>query len=237
SQKTVVMCGISGIIDPTAPASERALDPTLAAQRHRGPDDHGTWSDGHCALGHRRLAIIDLSEAGRQPLSNEDGSVWITFNGEVYNFQALREELLGLGHSFRTQTDTEVIVHAYEQWGTECVRRLRGMFAFGLWDQRRRRLFLARDRVGKKPLFYTWHGDRFLFASELQGLLSVPDLPREVDIAAIDAYLSWGYVPPPQTAFRGIHKLPPAHALTLDLTAEGPVLHVEPYWSLPYRPK
>src|SRR5213080_4492976 len=170
------MCGISGIIRPSGSPSERALAPALDAQRHRGPDAHGFWADDHCALGHRRLAIIDLSEAGRQPLSNEDGTVWITFNGEIYNFQALRQQLEGLGHRFRSQTDTEVIVHAYEQWDTDCLRWLRGMFAFGIWDQRRRRLFLARDRVGKKPLFYTQPSDRFLFASELQGLLADPSL-------------------------------------------------------------
>src|SRR5437879_13524556 len=178
------MCGISGIVSPGSPVSQRAVELSLDAQQHRGPDASGSWADGVCALGHRRLAIIDLSEAGRQPLSNEDGTLWITFNGEIYNFQALRQRLEGFGHRFRTGTDTEVIVHAYEQWGTECLRRLRGMFAFGIWDQRQRRLFLARDRVGKKPLFYTHRQDRFLFASELQGLLADPDVPREVDMAA-----------------------------------------------------
>jgi asparagine synthase (glutamine-hydrolysing) len=231
------MCGIAGHIALARAASSRDLDPLLDGQRHRGPDAWGTWSDDLCALGHRRLAIIDLSAAGRQPLSNEDGSVWITFNGEIYNFQALRWRLEGLGHRFRSQTDTEVIVHAYEQWGTHCLQRLRGMFAFGIWDQRHRRLFLARDRVGKKPLFYTQQRDRFLFASELQGLLADPDVPREVDLAAIDTYLSRGYIPAPHTAFRGIRKLPPAHWLTLDVTPEGLVLRVERYWSLEYGPK
>src|SRR5438445_3672612 len=192
------MCGISGIVASDSFRSQRAVEAALDAQRHRGPDAEGVWSDGICALGHRRLSIIDLSAAGRQPLSNEDGTVWITFNGEIYNFQALRGELEGLGHGFRTQTDTEVIVHAYEQWGTGCVRRLRGMFAFAVWDQRRRRLFLARDRVGKKPLVYTQQGERFLFASELQGLLAERGcphrgrIPRAVDLGALDAYLSLG---------------------------------------------
>jgi asparagine synthase (glutamine-hydrolysing) len=207
------------------------------AQRHRGPDAWGVWSDPLCALGHRRLSIIDLSEAGRQPLSNEDGTVWITFNGEVYNFQELREELESLGHQFRTRTDTEAIVHAYEQWGPECVRRLRGMFAFAIWDQNKRRLFLARDRAGKKPLFYTQPGDRFLFASELQGLVADPEVPREPDLAGADEYFSWGYVPAPRTGFRGISKLPPAHWLTADFTPEGLTLRVEQYWSLSYGPK
>src|SRR3954447_2842705 len=210
------MCGIFGEVAYQGGAG-RSMGPALAAMRHRGPDASGEWTDGVCALGHRRLAIIDLSDAGRQPLDNEDGTVWITFNGEVYNFADLRTELEGLGHRFRTRTDTEVIVHAYEQWGTRCVARLRGMFAFAVWDQRRRRLYLARDRVGKKPLFYTRQADRFLFASELQGLLADPDVAREVDPVAIDTYLSYGYIPAPASAFRGIAKLPPAHWLTLDL--------------------
>jgi len=207
------------------------------AQAHRGPDDWGVWSDGRCALGHRRLSIIDLSEAGRQPMSNARGDVRITFNGEIYNFQHLRRELEGLGHVFRTRTDTEAIIYAYEQWGVDCLARLRGMFAFGIWDHRRRRLFLARDRVGKKPLFYAQFGDRFLFASELQGILADKDIPREVDPPAIDAYLSYGYVPAPHTAFKGIYKLPPAHYLTLDLKQTGFEKRVERYWSLDYEPK
>jgi len=231
------MCGIAGIIAEVGGVLKEQVEPLMAAQRHRGPDDCGVWADAVCALGHQRLAIIDLSANGRQPLSNEDGTVWITFNGEIYNFQTLRRELEGLGHAFRTRTDTEVIVHAYEQWGTACVERLRGMFAFGLWDQRRHRLFLARDRVGKKPLFYTQNKGRFLFASELQGLLADPEVPREVHLPALDAYLSWGYVPAPQTAFRGIYKLPPAHWLTLDLPTSGPVMRVERYWTLEYSPK
>jgi asparagine synthase (glutamine-hydrolysing) len=209
----------------------------IDAQSHRGPDDSGVWSDDRCALGHRRLSIIDLSEAGRQPMSNARGDVQITFNGEIYNFQQLRRELEGLGHRFRTSTDTEAIIYAYEQWGTGCLARLRGMFAFGIWDQRRRRLFLARDRVGKKPLFYAQIGDRFLFASELQGLLVDKDIPREVDPSAIDYYLSYGYVPAPHTAFKGVYKLPPAHYLTLELKQTGFEKRIERYWSLDYEPK
>ena len=208
-----------------------------SALGHRGPDAEGYWTDEVCALGHRRLAIIDTSEMGRQPLSNEDGRVWITFNGEIYNFQALRRDLEGLGHQFRTLTDTETIVHAYEQWGTACVDRLRGMFAFAIWDQRRRRLFLARDRVGKKPLFYVHQGDEFCFGSELQSLLVDERRCRQVHMPAIDMYLSRGYIPAPLTAFEGIFKLPPAHWLTLDVKPTGPQLHVERYWSLNYLPK
>lgn len=230
------MCGIFGEVAYDGGAG-RSVGPALGAMRHRGPDAAGAWSDGVCALGHRRLAIIDLSEAGRQPLGNEDGTVQVTFNGEIYNFAALRKELEGSGHRFRSRTDTEVIAHAYEQWGAACVGRFRGMFAFAVWDQRRRRLFLARDRVGKKPLFYTRQPGRFLFASELQGLLADPGVPREPDLAALDAYLSYGYVPAPASAFRGVSKLPPAHWLTLDPGPAGPVVRVERYWSLDYVPK
>src|SRR5262245_8895447 len=187
------MCGIAGIVSESGGLLEPQLAPMIDAQAHRGPDAWGVWSDEHCALGHRRLSIIDLSEAGRQPMSNaggggddkdaggKDGSVLITFNGEIYNFQQLRSELESLGHRFRTRTDTEAIIYAYEQWGVDCLAKLRGMFAFGIWDRRRRRLFLARDRVGKKPLFYAQFGDRFFFASELQGILADRNVSREVD--------------------------------------------------------
>lgn len=231
------MCGIAGIVSKNGELLEPQLAPMIDAQAHRGPDDWGVWSDDRCALGHRRLSIIDLSEAGRQPMSNARGDVQITFNGEIYNFQQLRCELEGLGYSFRTRTDTEAIIYAYEQWGAACLAKLRGMFALGIWDQRRRRLFLARDRAGKKPLFYAQFGDRFLFASELQGLLADKDIPREVYPPAIDAYLSHGYVPAPHTAFKGVYKLPPAHYLTLDLKQTGFEKRIERYWSLDYEPK
>jgi asparagine synthase (glutamine-hydrolysing) len=232
------MCGIGGIVVANGSKPDgAALNSIIQALTHRGPDDHGEWSDEKCAIGHRRLSIIDLSPAGRQPMSNEDGTVWITLNGEIYNFQELRADLEKLGHRFHSHSDTEVIVHAYEQWDVECLKRLRGMFAFAIWDQNRRRLFLARDRVGKKPLFYTLAGGRFLFASELQGLLADPAVPREVNLGAIDLYLSWGYVPAPETAFKGIFKLPPAHFLLLDLNRSVLQPRVERYWSLEYEPK
>src|SRR5262247_1360568 len=231
------MCGIAGIVSNTGGSLESHLRPMIDAQAHRGPDAWGVWSDDLCALGHRRLSIIDLSEAGRQPMANADGGILITFNGEIYNFQQLRRELESLCHNFRTRTDTEAIIYAYEQWGVDCLHRLRGMFAFGIWDRKRRRLFLARDRVGKKPLFYGQFGDRFLFASELQGILADGDVPREVNPRAIDAYLSYGYIPAPQTAFNGVYKLPPAHYLTLDLKPTGFEKHIERYWSLDYEPK
>jgi asparagine synthase (glutamine-hydrolysing) len=236
------MCGIAGIIDEQGRtdglARNRAdVELMVAALAHRGPDDAGLWLDDVCALGHRRLSIIDLSQAGHQPMSNENGSVWITFNGEIYNFLELRRELESLGYRFRTRTDTEAIIFAYEQWGTECVKRLRGMFAFAIWDTNRRQLFLARDRAGKKPLFYGRFRNRFLFASELQGLLSAAGVDRVVDFGALDSYLAWGYIPAPKTAFLGIRKLPPAHWLLLRETPGGWKERVERYWSLSYEPK
>lgn len=231
------MCGIYGEISAEGDAglaTARALD----AMKHRGPDGSGEWSDGLCSLGHRRLVVIDLSNGGRQPLANENGSVWVTFNGEVYNFESLRRELQGLGHAFRTRTDTEVVVHAYEQWGGRCVERFRGMFAFAVWDRNRRRLFLARDRVGKKPLFYAETAGRLSFASEIQGLLADPRVPRDVSHEALDDYLALGYIPAPATAFLGIFKLPPAHTLTAGFGHDGRVrVQTERYWSLDYATK
>lgn len=232
------MCGIAGAVALQGQVDPEWVRGMVDAQRHRGPDGEGMWADDRCVLGHRRLAVIDLSDAGCQPMTNEDGTVRVTFNGEIYNFRSLRDELSALGHRFCTQTDTEVIVHGYEQWGAECLHRLRGMFAFAVWDQRRRCLLLARDRLGKKPLFYAHTDDRFLFASELQALLAGPGVARDVDLEALDAYLSWGYIPAPKTGFRSISKLPPAHYLVLD-TAGTAATAVEQrrYWSLAYAPK
>lgn len=233
------MCGIAGLLD----AKQRPIDPVLLKRLcdglcHRGPDDEGYFLQDGIGLGQRRLSIIDLS-GGRQPMSNENGTIWVTFNGEIYNFHELRRRLVGLGHRFATDSDTEVIVHGYEEWGVDCVQRLRGMFAFALWDATRQRLLLARDRVGKKPLFYTVTGGQLVFASELQALLRHPGVSREVDLIAIDDYLTYGYIPAPKTAFRGIHKLPPAHYLTLtpsDAKAGLECLEPQRYWQLEYRP-
>src|SRR5205823_5562407 len=181
------MCGIAGIVGPGGITAEEVV-PLIEAERHRGPDGAGCWADGTCALGHRRLAVIDLSEGGRQPLASVDGALQITFNGEVYNYQTLRDELSASGWRFRTQTDTEVVLAAYARWGVDSVSHLRGMFAYGVWDQRRRRLVLVRDRVGKKPLFYTRVGDRLIFASELQALVAHRGVARDVNVAAIDLY-------------------------------------------------
>lgn len=231
------MCGIAGAISSTGENLNHIVSDATSAQQHRGPDDAGLWSDRICALGHRRLSIIDLSEAGHQPMSNESGEIWITFNGEIYNFESLRSELESLGHRFRTRTDTEVIIRAYEAWGEDSVRRLRGMFAFAIWDRRCQRLMIARDRAGKKPLFYARVGNNFYFASEIQGLLAIDAVPRDINFAAIDSYLSWGYVPAPQTAFEGIFKLMPAHYLTVDVAEENLKENIQCYWSLDYTQK
>lgn len=234
------MCGIAGKVYASGGAEPEVVARMLDAQRHRGPDAHGLWHDSHCALGHRRLSILDLSDAGRQPMGNEDGSLQITFNGEVYNFAELRAELEGLGHRFHSRTDTEVIVHAYEQWGVSCVQRLRGMFAFAIWDSRKRQLFAARDRVGKKPFYFRFSPtgpETFAFASEVQGLLADPSVSREVDRSDIHAYLSWGYVPCPGTGLKHIRKLQPGHWMRVEVKGDKLVFAEEGYWSLNYGPK
>jgi asparagine synthase (glutamine-hydrolysing) len=209
----------------------------LAQLVHRGPDDGGVDGNGPCWLGHRRLSIIDLSTDGHQPMRSADKRLAVTFNGEIYNFQTLRQELTALGHVFRTRTDTETLLHAYHQWGTECVQHLRGMFAFAIWDEPRQRLFMARDRLGKKPLFYTFDGHRLAFSSELQALLEVPGLAGEINLDAIDLFLTWGYIPSPWSAFKNIAKLPPAHWATVEVKPDGLHLSLQRYWSLSYLPK
>jgi asparagine synthase (glutamine-hydrolysing) len=192
------MCGIAGKLyfDRSSSVDAGLLRRMAGAISHRGPDDEGVYSDGPVGLASRRLAIIDLSPNGHQPMSNEDGTVWIAFNGEIYNFQALREELVSRGHRFRSRTDTEVIVHLYEEYGVDCLTRLRGMFALAIWDGRRRSLMLARDRLGKKPLFYYCDGRVLVFGSEPKAILADPDVPVEPDLEAIHHY------PPPTTCSR-----------------------------------
>jgi len=229
------MCGISGklFFDPTRSVEENLLLRMCRVLAHRGPDDEGTYVKGPVGLGHRRLAIIDLSEAGRQPMPNEDGTIWIVFNGEIYNFLELREDLLKKGHRFRSKTDTEVILHLYEEKGVGCLRDLRGMFAFALWDENAKTLFLARDRLGKKPLFYSVDQEKFLFASEPKAILQDPGVNVEPDLEAIHHYLTYGYVPSPFSAFKGIRKLPPAHYLLL----KDGAIRIERYWRLSYAKK
>jgi asparagine synthase (glutamine-hydrolysing) len=227
------MCGIAGQGRADgAPVAAETIVRMCAAQEHRGPDQRGLHVDDGIGLGIQRLRIIDL-DTGDQPVSNEDGSVVVVLNGEIYNYAELRRRLLRDGHVLATKGDTEVIAHLYEEHGVECLSHLHGMFAFALWDRRRRRLLLARDRVGKKPLFYSLRGGVLSFASELRALLQDRGVPREVDPDAIDAYLAYGYVPAPRSVFRGVAKLPPAHRLVY----EGGSAKVERYWRLDYSAK
>ncbi|HLK11121.1 MAG TPA: asparagine synthase (glutamine-hydrolyzing) [Candidatus Binatia bacterium] len=226
------MCGIAGILgfDGRAPAARAVLERMGEALTHRGPDEHGTWTDGDVGLTARRLRINDLV-AGHQPLTNEDGTLHLVANGEIYNAEALREDLGRRGHGFASRTDTEVILHAYEEHGTACLEHLEGMFAFALWDARRRQLFLARDRFGEKPLYYVRLPHGFLFASELKALLVHPEVSRDLDWPALAHYLAFEYVPAPQAIFRQVRKLPPAHRMTL--AADGRET-LEAYWRLPH---
>lgn len=209
------MCGISGKLyfDPARSVEREILERMNAVLAHRGPDDAGIYCGGSIGLAHRRLSIIDLSPAGHQPMSNEDGTIWIVFNGEIYNFQDLRPDLLRRGHRFRSRTDTEAILHLYEECGVGCLEFLRGMFAFAIWDAPRRQLFLARDRLGKKPLCYQQDAEAFRFASEAKAILQDPRVEARPDPAGISHYLTYGYVPSPGSAFQGMRKLPPAHYL------------------------
>ena len=218
------MCGIAGYI------SDRGYDPHVLeamtrALRHRGPDDEGYFRKGPVHLGHRRLSVVDVA-GSRQPLFNEDGSVVVVFNGEIYNFRSMREELIALGHVFRTQGDTEVLVHAYEQYGEDMLRRLQGMFAFAIWDSNREQLLIARDPIGIKPLYYYWDGSVFAFASELKTLLLHPDVKREIDLEAVNLFLECQYIPAPRSIYRHIRKLRPAHAAVF----HGKGLRELSYW-------
>jgi asparagine synthase (glutamine-hydrolysing) len=228
------MCGIAGQARADgAPVEQELIARMCAAQEHRGPDSRGMHVAGSVGLGIQRLRVIDL-DGGDQPIYNEDGSIAVVLNGEIYNYAELRSELLEAGHVLSTEGDTEVIAHLYEEHGLfGCLRRLKGMFAFALWDANTRRLVLARDRIGKKPLFYSSRGGVLSFASELQALLQDHGVSRDVDPAAIDAYLAYGYVPAPMSAYRAVRKLPPAHALVYQ---EG-ALTIERYWRLDYSTK
>jgi asparagine synthase (glutamine-hydrolysing) len=232
------MCGIAGIVssDRTERIEEALVRQMCDAIVHRGPDDEGLLAARNVGLGMRRLSIIDLS-GGHQPIFNEDRSVWIVFNGEIYNFPELRPELEARGHRFTTNTDTETIVHLYEDMGADCVQKLRGMFAFALWHERRQSLLIARDRLGKKPLHYALHNGKLYFASEIKSILTVAPELAEVNRAALMQYMYLGYVPDPATAFLNIHKLPPGHLLEFQ---HGDI-RVRKYWDLPqygtYQPK
>jgi asparagine synthase (glutamine-hydrolysing) len=227
------MCGICGIVSfqPDAHADRSTLLQMNASLQHRGPDDEGYYEDDQVALAVRRLSIIDL-HTGQQPISNESGDIWVVYNGEIYNFQHVRAALEQRGHIFKTQTDTEIIVHAYEEYGDECVIHFNGMFAIALWDARERRLFLARDRLGIKPLYYWSGADKLVFGSELKALICHPDVPRQVDLAALDLFLTLEYIPAPRTIYEGVFKLLPGHRLVI----EKGQLKVTQYWDVLYQP-
>ena len=225
------MCGIAGKFnfDRSRPIDRDCLAAMTDAVRHRGPDADGFYIADGIGLGHRRLSIIDLA-TGDQPLANEDGTVWVVFNGEIYNFADVRVDLERAGHRFRTHSDTEVIVHAYEEWGERAVDRFRGMFAFALWDAPRRRLMLVRDRVGIKPLYYSVTASGVTFGSEIKSIVQDPDVPRDWSADALDAYLALTYVPSPRTIYRAIAKLPPGHLLI----AEPGRVSLRKYWDLTF---
>ncbi|MDR0869945.1 MAG: asparagine synthase (glutamine-hydrolyzing), partial [Planctomycetaceae bacterium] len=238
------MCGICGAMwtKPAKSVSIETLNTMTDILRHRGPDDRGTfyqnWDENHpagVALGHRRLSILDLSPQGRQPMGNEDDTVQAVFNGEIYNYEPLRQELLQKGHRFKSNTDTEVIVHLYEEDGVDFVKKLNGMFAIAVWDGRKNCLSLYRDRIGKKPLYYCIKPDRIIFASELKSILALPDAAAEIDTASVDDYLTYQYVPHPATIFKGIFKLEPAHYLVC--TAGQPFVPPKPYWQIESEPE
>lgn len=221
------MCGICGIYDLAGNKVDSGLLGLMTERiRHRGPDGGGCFVSGEIGLGSRRLSIIDL-EGGSQPQSNEDGGLQVVFNGEIYNFVELREELQQKGHRFKTRCDTEVIVHAYEEWGEDCTARFNGMFAFALWDGARRKLFLARDHLGIKPLYYALLGNRFIFASEIKSLLADPQCPREVDLSSLSQLFTLRYVPSPATLFKGIQKLAPGHQMVVQPSG----VQVKRYWT------
>ncbi len=226
------MCGIVGIVHPE---SKETVDLGIlrlmnSSLKHRGPDDEGYWVHQNVGLAMRRLSIIDL-EGGRQPISDESGNIWTVFNGEIYNFPELQKELIKKGHRFRTRSDTEVIVHLYEEEGENFVQRLRGMFAIALWDDRARKLLLYRDRVGIKPLHYWFRNGTLIFGSEIKALLEYPEVGREVSLSALSNYLSFLYIPSPQTIYREIHKLPPGHFLSY---SNGEI-QIRSYWDFAYR--
>jgi len=225
------MCGISGLLKlDGSRADVHQIRRMIATLHHRGPDDRGCYISGSAGLGHARLSIIDL-QGGAQPMSTADGRFWITFNGEIFNFIELKEQLLSKGHRFLTRSDTEVILNAYREFGEDCINHFNGQWAFAIWDTEERKLFLSRDRLGVRPLFYTQTRDSFLFASEIKALLTCPEVSREVDPRGMDQIFTFWVTLPPRTVFKNIFQLPPGHSLTVKHHA----IRVWPYWSIPYR--
>ncbi len=229
------MCGICGKIniDAKKKVDGNLIERMCSVLSHRGPDDAGIYLKDNMGFGHRRLSVLDVTSAGHQPMTNEDRTIWLVFNGEIYNYCELRKELENKGHIFSSSSDTETIIHLYEEKGIECLQDLRGMFAFALWDAKEKSLFLARDRLGKKPLVYSHNNNRLLFASELKALLFDQEVSREINTTAIQNYLTYGYIASPQTIFSDIKKLPPAHYLILK---EGSI-KIKKYWNLSYQKK
>ncbi len=227
------MCGIAGTLSFNGAAADASLVRTMVeAIRHRGPDDLGVYTQDHVGLGHTRLSVIDLA-GGHQPMHNEDRSLWVTFNGEIYNSIELRDELVRRGHRFATSSDTEVLLHLYQDHGEKCVERLNGQWAFAIWDGNKQKLFLSRDRMGVRPLFYTQAAGTFLFASEIKALLACPEVDRELDFQALDQIFTFWATLPPYTAFKGIRQLPPGHSLVVE---DGRV-RIFRYWRLEYAPE
>lgn len=228
------MCGICGVVldRENQTLDSDTLHLVNSTLTHRGPDDEGMFLHKNVGLAARRLSIIDVT-GGHQPIHNEDKTVWVVFNGEIYNFKELRDQLIKKGHTFYTQSDTEAIVHLYEEYGPRCVNQLTGMFAFALWDVKQKTLFLSRDRLGIKPLYYYHRNGCFLFASEIKALLQHPNLAREIDIKGLDCYFTYGYIPAPHTIFKHIYKLFPATIMTLH---RGELLQ-QKYWELDYTDK
>lgn len=228
------MCGICGVVarNNGRPVTESLLKAMNDAMHHRGPDDAGYYRDDWAGLAMRRLSIIDLS-TGHQPIPNEDNTIWIVFNGEIYNYLALRQKLEASGHQFRTHSDTEAILHAYEEYGDDCVQHLNGMFGFAIWDSRQRRLLVARDRVGIKPMYYYVSPQHVIFGSELKAVIAHPAVPREINYAALDQFLTLEYIPSPHSIFAGVAKLPAGHRLVVEADAEP---RIEQYWNIPFAP-
>ena len=226
------MCGISGILNLTGGGVDVGLlERIIERVRHRGPDEQGFHVKGPVGLAHARLSILDL-ENGQQPMLGPDGASWITFNGEIFNFIELRAELEALGHSFRTRSDTEVLLQAYLAWGESCVEHLNGQWAFAIWDARKGQLFASRDRMGIRPFYFTTQGGRLLFASEIKCLFADPAVPRAIDLRALDQIFTSWVIQPPRTFFEGINQLPPGH----NLRARGGQLTITPYFDLSYGP-
>ncbi len=234
------MCGIFGQFSTTEPLDKERFNQKRDTLSHRGPDGANSWfsEDGKRGIGFRRLSFLDLSERGMQPMSNEAGDLWLTFNGEIYNYLEIKKILVEKGHHFKSKTDSEVIIHGYEEWGVEVLQKLKGMFAFGLWDEKNKRLFLARDRFGIKPLYYAWHEDCFYFASELKAIVKYESKAFSVNWTGISQYLSYRFIPSPNTIWQECHKLPPAHYLILeqeDFSKPDITDKAQEYWNLSYK--